>query len=188
MTLRDLAGFSVADDQFSDPLGCSFTYPIHLEILLTWTVLSWRVVSSYTNKLVLLLPVLYDEAILNLLACALYLRHKLYKSCGDPPIFHWFLFFGIGRSSPDFFDLEPCRKSHAPDVWRPPPGDCSATARFTLQMTKISGDGPTTIGRGPGSDCRGTCWWSSDAKKSYDHPTIFGRSPFRASCSHRWVR
>ena len=108
----------------------------------------------------------------------LYLRHKLYKSCGDPPIFPRFLFLGIGRSSPDFFDLEPCRKSHAPDVWRPPPGNCSATARFTLQMTKISGDGPTTISRGPGGDCRGTCRWPSDAKKSYDHPTIIGRSPF----------
>ena len=114
----------------------------------------------------------------------IYLRHKLYKSCGDPPIFRRFLFFGIGRSSPDFFDLEPCRKSHAPDVWRPPPGDCSATARFTLQMTKISGDGPTTIGRWPSSDCQGTCRSPSDAKKSYDHWQV----AVRASCGHRWVR
>ena len=114
----------------------------------------------------------------------LYLRHKLYKSCGDPPIFRRFLFFGIGRSSPDFFDLEPCRKSHTPDVWRPPPGDCSATARFTLQMTKTSGNGPMTISRWPSGDCRGTCRSPSDAKKSYDHRQV----AVRASCGHRWVR
>ena len=62
-------------------------------------------------------------------------RHKLYKSCGDPPIFRRFLFFGIGRSPPDFLDLEPCRKGQATDVCRPPPGDCSAIARFVPQMT-----------------------------------------------------
>ena len=62
-------------------------------------------------------------------------RHKLYKSCGDPPIFRRFLFFGIGRSPPDFLDLEPCRKGQAADVCWPPPGDCSAIARFVPQMT-----------------------------------------------------
>ena len=105
-------------------------------------------------------------------------RHKDYKSCGDRPIFRRCLLFDIGRSSPDFLDLEPCRKSHAADVCRPPPGDCSVTARFTQQMTKFSADAPTTIARRPSGDCRGTCRSPSDDNKSYDHRQVTGRSPF----------
>ena len=110
-------------------------------------------------------------------------RHKLYKSCSDHPIFRRCLLFDIGRSSPDFFDLEPCRKSQAADVCLPPPGDCSATARFALQMTKFLADGPTTIGRWPSGDWRGTCQLPSDANKSYDHRQV----AVRASCGHRRV-
>ena len=116
--------------------------------------------------------------------CGLRRRHKLYKSYGDPPIFRRCLLFDIGRSSPDFFDLEPCRKSQAADVCRPPPGDCSATARFALQMTKFSGDGLMAIGKWPSGDWRGTCRPPSDANKSYDHRQV----AVLASCGHRWVR
>ena len=94
-------------------------------------------------------------------------RHKNYKSCGDRPIFRRCLLFDIGRSSPDFLDLEPCRKSHAADVCRPPPGDCSVTARFAQQMTIFSADGPTTIGRRP-----------SGRRRTTINPTIIGRLPF----------
>ena len=111
-------------------------------------------------------------------------RHKDYKSCGDRPIFRRCLLFDIGRSSPDFLDLEPCRKSHAADVCRPLPGDCSVTARFTQQMTKFSADGPMTIGRRPSGDCRGTCRSPPDDNKSYDHRQV----AVWASCGHRRVR
>ena len=111
-------------------------------------------------------------------------RHKLLESRGDPPIFRRFLFWGIGRWSPDFFDLEPGRKSQAPDVCRPPPGDCSVAARFTLRITEISADAPTAIGRSSSGDCRGTCRSPSDVKKSGDHRKI----AVRASCGHRGIR
>ena len=111
-------------------------------------------------------------------------RHKLYKSCGDPRIFRRCLLFDIGRSSPDFLDLEPCRKSHAADACRPPLGDCSVTARFALQMTKFSADVPTTIGRRPSGDCRDTCRSLADDNKSYDHRQV----TVWASCGHLRVR
>ena len=101
-------------------------------------------------------------------------RHKLYKSCGDRQIFRRCLLFAIGRSSPDFLDLEPCHKGQAADVCRPPPGDCSVTARFAPQMTKFSADVPTTIGRRPSGDFRGTCRSPSDDNKSYDHRQVIG--------------
>ena len=99
-------------------------------------------------------------------------------------IFRRFLFWGIGRWPPDFFDLEPGRKSQAPDVCRPPPGDCSVAARFTLRMTEISADAPTAIGRSSSGDCQGTCRSPSDVKKSGDHRKI----AVRASCGHRGIR
>ena len=111
-------------------------------------------------------------------------RHKLYKSGSEPRIFRRYLLFDIGRSSPDFLDLEPCRKSHAADACRPPLVDCSATTRFALQMTKFSADVPTTISRHPSGDCRDTCRSPSDDNKSYDHRQV----AVWASCGHLRVR
>ena len=111
-------------------------------------------------------------------------RHKLYKSGGDPRIFRRCLLFDIGRSSSDFLDLEPCGKSHAVDACRPPLGDCSATARFALQMTKFSVDVPMTIGRRPSGDCRDTCQSPSNDNKPYDHRQV----AVWASCGHLRVR
>ena len=83
-----------------------------------------------------------------------------------------------------FLDLEPCCKSHAADACRPPLGDCSATARFALQMTKFLADVPMTIGRRPSGDCRDTCPSPLDNNKSYDHRQV----AVWASCGHLWVR
>ena len=101
-------------------------------------------------------------------------RHKLLKSGDNLPIFRRFLFFGICRSPPDFLDLEPGRKGQAADVCRPPPGDCSMAARFTLPMTEISADA-----RRPSAGCPAvTAGGPAGRRRMSRNPAIIGRSPF----------
>ena len=105
-------------------------------------------------------------------------HHKLYKSSGDRQIFRRCLLFDIGRSSAEFLDLEPCRKSHAADACRPPLGDCSATARFALQMTKFLADAPPVSRRRLAGAPAVTAGTHVGRRGTTINPTIIGRSPF----------
>ena len=115
-------------------------------------------------------------------------RHKLYKSSGDWQIFRRCLLFDIGRSLADFLNLEPCRKSHAADACWPLLGDCSATARFVLQMTKFPADAPPVSRRrlaGTPAVTAGTpVSRRRGDNKSYDHRQVI----VWASCGHLRVR
>ena len=104
--------------------------------------------------------------------------HKLYKSSGDRQIFRRCLVFDIGRSSADFLDLEPCCKSHAADACRPPLGNCSATARFALQMTKFPADAPPVSRRRLAGAPAVTAGTPVGRRWTTINPTIIGRSPF----------
>ena len=105
-------------------------------------------------------------------------RHKLYKSSGDRQIFRRCLLFDIGRSSADFLDLEPCRKSHAADTCRLPLGDCSATTRFALQMTKFPADAPPVSQRRSAGTPSVTAGTPVGRGRTTVNPTIIGRSLF----------
>ena len=84
------------------------------------------------------------------------------------------LFFDIGSSSADFLDLERCRKVRQ----RPLVGDCSATGRFALELTKIPADAPPMSRRRSAGARAVTVGAPVDDRQTTMNRAIICKSPF----------